>query len=221
MIQLDGINKYYPSGAGMLHVLKDIQLTIQQGDYLSIMGPSGSGKSTLLNMLGLLDTIDSGEYTLEETPTSQLNEEQRASLRARYIGFIFQSFQLIDRLTAFENIALPMVLAEVPTKTRNARVSELLAKVGLTERAHHKPGQLSGGQLQRVAIARAIVMQPTIILADEPTGNLDQQSGKDIVTLLEALNSQGITLVVVTHDHALGERALRKITMVDGVLSQR
>ncbi|WP_218312625.1 ABC transporter ATP-binding protein [Alteromonas antoniana] len=221
MIQLDGINKYYPSGAGMLHVLKDIQLTIQQGDYLSIMGPSGSGKSTLLNMLGLLDTIDSGEYTLEETPTSQLNEEQRASLRARYIGFIFQSFQLIDRLTAFENIALPMVLAEVPTKTRNARVSELLAKVGLTERAHHKPGQLSGGQLQRVAIARAIVMQPTIILADEPTGNLDQQSGNDIVTLLEALNSQGITLVVVTHDHALGERALRKITMVDGVLSQR
>lgn len=221
MIQLDGINKYYPSGAGMLHVLKDIQLSIQQGDYLSIMGPSGSGKSTLLNMLGLLDTIDSGEYTLEETPTSQLNEEQRASLRARYIGFIFQSFQLIDRLTAFENIALPMVLAEVPTKTRNARVSELLAKVGLTERAHHKPGQLSGGQLQRVAIARAIVMQPTIILADEPTGNLDQQSGNDIVTLLEALNSQGITLVIVTHDHALGERAHRKITMVDGVLSQR
>ncbi|MAG21288.1 MAG: macrolide ABC transporter ATP-binding protein [Candidatus Marinimicrobia bacterium] len=221
MIQLENVNKYYPSGAGMLHVLKDIQLSIRQGDYLSIMGPSGSGKSTLLNMLGLLDTIDEGEYTLEGNPTSQLNEEQRASLRAKYIGFIFQSFQLIDRLTAFENIALPMVLAEVPPKDRNERVNELLARVGLSERAHHKPGQLSGGQLQRVAIARALVMKPTIILADEPTGNLDQQSGNDIVTLLEDLNAQGITLVVVTHDQALGARANRKITMVDGVLSQR
>ena len=221
MIQLENVNKYYPSGAGMLHVLKDIQLSIRQGDYLSIMGPSGSGKSTLLNMLGLLDTIDEGEYTLEGNPTSQLNEEQRASLRAKYIGFIFQSFQLIDRLTAFENIALPMVLAEVPPKDRNERVNELLARVGLSERAHHKPGQLSGGQLQRVAIARALVMKPTIILADEPTGNLDQQSGNDIVTLLEDLNAQGITLVVVTHDQALGARANRKITMVDGELSQR
>lgn len=221
MIQLENVNKYYPSGAGMLHVLKDIQLSIRQGDYLSIMGPSGSGKSTLLNMLGLLDTIDEGEYTLEGNPTSQLNEEQRASLRAKYIGFIFQSFQLIDRLTAFENIALPMVLAEVPPKDRNERVNELLARVGLSERAHHKPGQLSGGQLQRVAIARALVMKPTIILADEPTGNLDQQSGNDIVTLLEDLNAQGITLVVVTHDQALGARANRKITMVDGILSQR
>ncbi len=221
MIQLENVNKYYPSGAGMLHVLKDIQLSIRQGDYLSIMGPSGSGKSTLLNMLGLLDTIDEGEYTLEGNPTSQLNEEQRASLRAKYIGFIFQSFQLIDRLTAFENIALPMVLAEIPPKDRNERVNELLARVGLSERAHHKPGQLSGGQLQRVAIARALVMKPTIILADEPTGNLDQQSGNDIVTLLEDLNAQGITLVVVTHDQALGARANRKITMVDGVLSQR
>lgn len=221
MIQLDSVNKYYPSGSGMLHVLRDINLTIAPGDYLSIMGPSGSGKSTLLNMLGLLDTIDDGEYTLEDTPTRQLTEEQRAALRARCIGFIFQSFQLIDRLTAFENIALPLVLAEVPPATRHERVRDLLAQIGLTERAHHKPGQLSGGQLQRVAIARAIVMKPTIILADEPTGNLDQKSGHDIVALLESLNASGITLVVVTHDPAIGKRASRKITMVDGRLSQR
>lgn len=221
MIRLTGVNKYYPSGAGQLHVLKHIDLTIQQGDYLSIMGPSGSGKSTLLNMLGLLDVIDSGEYELEGQATRSLNEEQRAHLRAQYIGFIFQSFQLIDRLTAFENVALPLVLAEVPVAERRARVDLLLEQVGLSDRAHHKPGQLSGGQLQRVAIARAIVMQPKLILADEPTGNLDQHSGNDIVQLLEDLNHQGITLVVVTHDHSLGKRANRRIRMVDGVLSQQ
>ncbi|RDV28926.1 ABC transporter ATP-binding protein [Alteromonas aestuariivivens] len=220
MIKLQRVNKYYPSGAGRLHVLKDIDLTIEQGDYLSIMGPSGSGKSTLLNMLGLLDTIDEGEYTLEGHPTRALGEEQRAELRARYIGFIFQSFQLIDRLTAFENVALPLILAEVPTRERRQRVNRLLEQVGLAHRAEHRPPQLSGGQLQRVAIARALVMQPTLILADEPTGNLDQQSGNDIVHLLEALNKEGITLIVVTHDNAVGERAQRRIRMVDGVISQ-
>lgn len=221
MIKLQDVNKFYPSGTGELHVLKDISLDVAQGDYLSIMGPSGSGKSTLLNMLGLLDTISDGVYELEGQATQTMTEEQRAQLRARYIGFIFQSFQLIDRLTAFENIELPLILAEVPKQERKIRVTELLEKVRLSERAHHKPAQLSGGQLQRVAIARAIVMKPTIILADEPTGNLDQQSGNDIVTLLESLNQQGITLIIVTHDNALGERAVRKIKMVDGVLSQR
>ncbi len=220
MIRLSAVNKFYPSGDEQLHVLKNVNLTIEQGDYLSVMGPSGSGKSTLLNVLGLLDTIDSGEYLLENQATQQLNEEQRAALRARHIGFIFQSFQLIDRLTAFENIALPLVLAETPAQQRHTRVCELLQQVGLSDRATHKPGQLSGGQLQRVAIARAIVMQPRLILADEPTGNLDQQAGNDIVELLESLNAQGITLIVVTHDHALGNRAKRRIRLVDGVVSE-
>ncbi|MCC2616738.1 ABC transporter ATP-binding protein [Aestuariibacter halophilus] len=221
MITLKQLNKWYPSGEEPLHVLKDINLTIAQGDYLSIMGPSGSGKSTLLNMLGLLDVIDEGEYWLEDQPTHQMTEEQRARLRSQHLGFIFQNFQLINRLSAAENVALPLVLAEVPKDQRDAMVKDVLSKVGLLERAHHRPGQLSGGQLQRVAIARAIVTQPKVILADEPTGNLDQTSGHDIIHLLESLNQQGLTLLVVTHDMEMGKRALRKVRMVDGVLSEQ
>jgi putative ABC transport system ATP-binding protein len=221
MIKLIGVNKRYQSGSESLHVLKDIQLQIEQGDYLSIMGPSGSGKSTLLNMLGLLDVIDSGEYWLTKQATHQLTEEQRARLRGQKIGFIFQSFQLINRLTAAENIALPLLLAEIPADKRKEMIGEVLEQVGLTDRSHHLPAQLSGGQLQRVAIARAIVMQPDLILADEPTGNLDQGSGLEIIELLENLNQRGLTLILVTHDMQMGQRAKRKIKMLDGVLSEQ
>lgn len=220
MIKLDGVNKWYQSGGQPLHVLKDIDLNIANGDYLSVMGPSGSGKSTLLNMLGLLDVIDSGGYWLGDQPTHLFNEEQRASLRGQKIGFIFQSSQLINRLSAAENIALPLVLAEISLHKRQQMVNQVLEQVGLKDRAHHLPAQLSGGQLQRVAIARAIIMQPELILADEPTGNLDQHSGMEIISLLEHLNQQGLTLILVTHDLQMGQRARRKIKMIDGVLSE-
>ncbi|MCY7294961.1 ABC transporter ATP-binding protein [Alteromonas sp. a30] len=220
MIQLDKINKYYKTGAETLRVLNDITLNIEQGDYISIMGPSGSGKSTLLNMLGLLDVFDTGSYRLEGVQTEVLDEEQRARIRGENIGFIFQSFQLIDRLTAAENVELPLILDEQSPKERKQKVAHVLAQVGLSDRATHRPGQMSGGQLQRVAIARAIVMQPQLILADEPTGNLDQKSGKEIVALLEELNRKGLTVVVVTHDLALGKRAKRRCVMVDGELSE-
>ncbi|KJS08086.1 MAG: macrolide ABC transporter ATP-binding protein [Gammaproteobacteria bacterium BRH_c0] len=216
MIQLRGLNKTYQMGGQPLHALRDLDMDIQTGEYVSVMGPSGSGKSTLLNMLGLLDRPDSGSYHINGIATEQLVEEQRAALRRDNIGFIFQAFHLIGRLNAFENVELPMVLAGETTRARREAVEHVLQLVGLLDRKHHRPGQLSGGQLQRVAIARAIVMKPRILLADEPTGNLDQSSGRDIVNVLENLNSEGITLVVVTHDGNLGQRAQRRVRMVDG-----
>ena len=216
IIEFAGINKTYQVGDQPLRALNDVTLNINEGEYISVMGPSGSGKSTLLNMIGLLDRPDSGSYRLNGTATESLSEEKRAALRRENIGFIFQSFHLINRLTAFENIELPLVLAGVAAKNRRQRVEDSLELVGLTDRMHHRPNQLSGGQLQRVAIARALLMRPKILLADEPTGNLDQASGKDIVAALETLNQEGITLLVVTHDHDLGQRATRRIRMVDG-----
>ena len=216
IIEFAGINKTYQVGDQPLRALNDVTLNINEGEYISVMGPSGSGKSTLLNMIGLLDRPDSGSYQLNGTATESLSEEKRAALRRENIGFIFQSFHLINRLTAFENIELPLVLAGVAAKNRRQRVEDSLELVGLTDRMHHRPNQLSGGQLQRVAIARALLMRPKILLADEPTGNLDQASGKDIVAALETLNQEGITLLVVTHDHDLGQRATRRIRMVDG-----
>lgn len=221
MIRLTKINKWYQSGAEQLRVLNDVTLEIEKGDYISIMGPSGSGKSTLLNMLGLLDIFDTGSYELDGVKTELLDEEARAKIRGENIGFIFQSFQLIDRLTAAENIELPLILDEQPPALRKEKVRKVLEQVGLSDRAEHKPTQMSGGQLQRVAIARALIMEPTLILADEPTGNLDQASGKDIVHLLESLNRKGLTIVVVTHDLALGKRAHRRCIMVDGMLSEK
>ncbi|AWL12467.1 Lipoprotein-releasing system ATP-binding protein LolD [Saliniradius amylolyticus] len=218
MIRMQAVNKWYPSGDTKLHALKNINLEIHSGDYVSLMGPSGSGKSTLLNMIGLLDVFEDGEYWLAQHPTHELSEESRARLRREHIGFIFQSFQLIPRLTAFENVALPLVLSEVPSHERQQKVTSVLKQMDMLARAHHRPSQLSGGQLQRVAIARAIVTEPSVILADEPTGNLDQQSGHDITELLENLNRRGITLIVVTHDPALGQRARRQIRMIDGAL---
>lgn len=216
MIKLTSINKTYQIGDTPLRALRDVSLNIDSGEYLSVMGPSGSGKSTLLNMIGLLDRPDSGSYLFDNVATEALKEERRARLRGENIGFIFQSSHLINRLTAFENVELPLILTEQPIKSRRQAVAEVLDMVGLSARASHKPNQLSGGQLQRVAIARAIVMRPRLLLADEPTGNLDSASGSEVIEVIERLNRDGITLIVVTHDQNLGDRATRHIRMVDG-----
>lgn len=220
MIRLEKVNKTYQVGESPLRALRDVSLSIESGEYLSVMGPSGSGKSTLLNMIGLLDRPDSGRYWFDNIATEVLPEEQRARLRGENIGFIFQSFHLVNRLTAFENIELPLMLAEQPLKKRREAVAEVLEMVGLTSRASHKPNQLSGGQLQRVAIARAIVMRPRLLLADEPTGNLDSRSGGEVIDVLESLNREGITLIMVTHDQNIGDRATRHIRMVDGQIDR-
>lgn len=216
MILLERITRTFVVGEQTVYALNNVNLSIEQGAYVSIMGPSGSGKSTLLNMLGLLDRPTSGTYRLNTIDVSTLPEIELAQIRNRQIGFVFQSFHLIPRLTAAENIELPMVLAGVETPERKQKVEHILQSTGLSNRAHHKPEQLSGGQRQRVAIARATVMQPTILLADEPTGNLDRASGAEIIDLLEQLNRAGITLIVVTHDPDLGKRARTHIRMVDG-----
>lgn len=219
LIELRGINKTYVLGGEPVHALRDLALDIHEGEYISIMGPSGSGKSTLLNMIGLLDRPDAGSYHLGGRATETMGEEERAALRRDNIGFVFQAFHLINRLTALENVELPMMLEGRPVSDRRRAAADVLELVGLGERSHHRPNQLSGGQLQRVAIARAVVMRPKILLADEPTGNLDQTSGEDIIGVIENLNAEGITLIVVTHDHDLGRRARRRIRMVDGAVA--
>ncbi len=216
LIELRGVNKTYLLGGEPVRTLDNLDLDVEAGEYLSVMGPSGSGKSTLLNMIGLLDRPDSGEYRLNGDATRSLDEEKRAALRRDNIGFIFQAFHLVGRLSAFENVELPMMLAGLAPSRRRSEVARVLELVGLADRRHHRPNQLSGGQLQRVAIARAIVMKPRILLADEPTGNLDQASGAEIIQVVEDLNREGITLLVVTHDQDLGSRARRRIRMVDG-----
>ncbi len=219
MIRLTQLCKTYHLGGESVHALDHLNLDIAAGDYLSVMGPSGSGKSTLLNMLGLLDTPDSGEYWLEEQQTDLLDEEHRAALRNQRIGFVFQAYHLIDRLSARENIELPLVLNGTPPKQRAPLVDELLQRLGLEHHAMHLPHQLSGGQRQRVAIARAVIRKPALLLADEPTGNLDSHSGSEVIALLEELNREGITLLVVTHDPKMGERARRQLWMQDGKLT--
>ncbi|MET0379670.1 MAG: ABC transporter ATP-binding protein [Spongiibacteraceae bacterium] len=216
VIAFAGLQKTFYLGDQVVAALDGVSFAIQPGEYVSVMGPSGSGKSTLLNMLGLLDRPDVGSYHFEGIETTTLNEEARARLRRERIGFVFQSFHLVPRLTAQENIELPMTLAGIVPKERRRRSLDVMQRLGLVDRAHHAPGQLSGGQRQRVAIARAIVMQPSVLLADEPTGNLDSRSGADVINLLEELHRGGITLIVVTHDPALGVRAHRGIHMVDG-----
>lgn len=218
LIELNGISRTFHLGDSDVHALRDIRLEIRHGEYVAVMGPSGSGKSTLLNLLGLLDRPDSGTYHLEGRDVTTLSAEEQAQVRSRRIGFIFQSFHLVPRLTAAENIALPMVLAGIPAEERNRQVAQALRDYGLEDRATHRPEQLSGGQRQRVAIARATVMRPAVLLADEPTGNLDRNTGEEVVSLLEALNSAGVTLIVVTHDPALGARAQRQISMLDGAI---
>jgi putative ABC transport system ATP-binding protein len=216
MIELSGIHRYFQVGEQTVHALDDINLTIDHGEYVSVMGPSGSGKSTLLNVIALLDQPTSGRYSLNGRDVTQLNDDELARVRRENIGFVFQFFHLIPRLSAAENVEMPMILAGIDAKERRQRVNQALASVNLADRAHHRPDQLSGGQLQRVAIARAMIMQPAILLADEPTGNLDSKSGLEIIVLLESLNQQGVTLMVITHDPNIGNRAKRRIRLVDG-----
>ena len=216
MICLEQVERVFQVGEEMVYALRQVNLTVQPGEYVSIMGPSGSGKSTLLNILGLLDRPDRGIYRLEGLDTTELSERKQADIRRHKIGFIFQFFHLIPRLTAAENVELPLTLAGVAAGQRQARVAEALERLGLADRARHRPDQLSGGQRQRVAIARATIMQPAIILADEPTGNLDRASGNDVIETIEGLNRAGMTVVIVTHDPALGQRTGRQVRMLDG-----
>ncbi len=218
MIRLQGIARVFQVGDSRVHALHDLDLHIPAGEYAAVMGPSGSGKTTLLNILGLLDRPDQGSYRLGGTETSGLDEEGRARLRREQIGFVFQSFHLIPRLSAADNVALPLTLSGVAPAEREQRVAAILATLGLTDRAGHRPDQLSGGQRQRVAIARATITHPGLLLADEPTGNLDQASGREVIHTLEALNASGQTLVVVTHDPEIAQRARRLIRMLDGAV---
>lgn len=216
MIQLEHIHRTFQVGEHAVHALNDINLTVNKGEYVSIMGPSGSGKSTLLNIIALLDRPSSGRYILNKLDVIERSDDELAQIRRENIGFVFQFFHVIPRLTAAENVEMPMILAGIDSKERKQRVQEALSAVNLADRTHHKPNQLSGGQLQRVAIARAMIMRPEVVLADEPTGNLDSKSGLEIMELLEALNRQGVTLVMITHDQTLGNRAPRRIRIVDG-----
>ncbi len=219
MIQLAGIERIFQVGDETVHALSNVNLTVPQGEFVAIMGPSGSGKSTLLNIVGLLDRPDKGVYSLEDLNTTELTDDQQASVRCHKIGFVFQFFHLVPRLTSAENVELPMILAAVDPGERKSRVRAALSSLGLRDRAKHRPDQLSGGQRQRVAIARATIMQPDIILADEPTGNLDRTSGIEVIQILEDLNNKGMTLIMVTHDPDLGKRASRRVQLVDGKIS--
>src|SRR5512139_120264 len=209
LIELKGIERVFQLGDATVHALAGLDLRIDNGEYVAVMGPSGSGKSTLLNLLGLLDRPNAGTYLLEGRDVTTMTADEQARVRSERIGFVFQSFHLVPRLTAAENIALPMLLAGIAPAERNRRVAQALREYSLEDRAHHRPEQLSGGQRQRVAIARATVMRPAVLLADEPTGNLDRATGEEVMRLLEELNSQGVTLLVVTHDQSLGARARR------------
>jgi putative ABC transport system ATP-binding protein len=219
VIQFRHAQRLFTVGDQVVRALDDVDLDIEAGEYVAIVGPSGSGKSTLLNAIGLLDQLTHGSYLLEGTDVTHLSDDELARTRREKIGFVFQFFHLIPRLTAAQNVELPLTLSNVEPGERRERVNKILQDYGLTDRAHHRPDQLSGGQRQRVAIARATVTKPQVILADEPTGNLDRASGRDVVEILEGLNRSGITLLVVTHDPELATRAARQIRMVDGKIT--
>ena len=220
MIQLKCISKEFRLGAQTVHALNEINLTIKQGEYVSVMGPSGSGKSTLLNLIGLLDSPSSGDYFFNDQDVTSLTVDELAKIRHENIGFVFQFFHLIPRLTASENIGIPLILAGIEPQARQTTIARAIKSFGLIDRADHRPDQLSGGERQRVAIARATIMQPAVLLADEPTGNLDQVTGKQTIDLLEQLNDHGMTLIVVTHNIEIGERAARQIRVVDGKITE-
>lgn len=220
MITLEGIRKTYRQGGNEIRALDGIDLQIERGDSLAIMGPSGSGKSTLLNVLGALDKPDSGSYRFEDEDVALLDDDGASRLRNLRIGFVFQSFHLLPRLTVLENVLLPLRYRDTPDESAEARAHHLLARVGLTDRAHHRPGELSGGQMQRAAIARALIMQPPLLLADEPTGNLDSKSAQDVLSLLAELHADGQTLVIVTHDPEIAERTQRSVHLRDGRIAE-
>ncbi|WP_445372221.1 ABC transporter ATP-binding protein [Methylomonas sp. HW2-6] len=219
MIRLSGIERRFQVGEQTVHALNGIDLAVKAGEYISVMGPSGSGKSTLLNIIALLDQPSAGRYWLNGRDVTCQSDNELAHTRRDNIGFVFQFFHLIPRLTAAENIEMPLILAGIDPTRRREQVQQALAEVNLSDRAEHRPNQLSGGQLQRIAIARAMIMRPPILLADEPTGNLDSKAGQDIINLLEELNRQGVTLMVITHDQQIGGRAGRRLKIVDGRLA--
>jgi putative ABC transport system ATP-binding protein len=218
MIDMRKIWKVYSTGRVDVEALRGIDLVIGENEFVSVMGPSGSGKSTLMNLMGCLDTPSSGEYFLEGQKVESLSPNELAEIRNKKVGFVFQNFNLLPYATAFENVEVPLIFGGVASRKRRKRAMEFLDKVGLADRADHKPGELSGGELQRVAIARALVNQPRLILADEPTGNLDTGSGQEIINLFEELGRQGHTVVVITHDHSIAERTHRIIKLRDGMI---
>ncbi len=218
--EMKKINKYYHMGEEDVHVLRDVDLTVREGEYLSVLGPSGSGKSTLMNIIGCLDVASEGSYTLHGVPIEDLTNVELAHLRSREIGFIFQNSQLLPRLNAQKNVELPLIYAGVAPKERHKRAKAMLERVGLADRMDHYPNQLSGGQQQRVAIARALVGNPTILLADEPTGALDQKTGAQVMDLFAELNREGRTIIMITHDMHIAAHAKRVVHIIDGVLTE-
>jgi len=217
---MHNINKYYQMGDEQAHILKDVCLTVERGDFVSVLGPSGSGKSTLMNLIGCLDVPTSGDYVLNGQDMSGLTEKELAQIRSREIGFIFQNHQLLPRLTAQKNVELPLIYAGVSPRERKRRAREMLIRVGLEERMDHLPSQLSGGQCQRVAIARAMIGRPSILLADEPTGALDQKTGRQVMELFHELNAEGHTIIMITHDMKIAQNAHRVVHIIDGVLTE-
>ena len=219
LIRLDKISRRYQMGGETIHALREVSLQIERGEYVAIMGPSGSGKSTMMNLIGCLDTPTSGTYQLNGTDVSDMNDNQLAEVRNREIGFVFQTFNLLARSSALHNVELPLIYAGIPSAERRQLALESVAHVGLTDRMHHKPNELSGGQRQRVAIARALVNKPSILLADEPTGNLDSRTGEEIMALFEDLSKKGNTIILVTHEEDIARHARRILRIRDGLIA--